>query len=244
MFRIGLDLGSSYTKGVVADDAGEIVDYYVVKTAYSFKVASEKVIERLSKDREIKYPIYTCGYGREQTGKDFVAASEITSLSKAVFKLYGGGLAIIDIGGQDAKYIKLKPTGEVDKFKLNRKCAAGTGSFIEEIALRLDIKPAEFNKLSENATEKIRLNSFCTVFAISEVIGMIKNGASLPNIVLAVYESIIDRCLELGDLSGRVLLTGGLPEIHPAVLTLFAARGVKVETPKLSQFIAAYGCLL
>ena len=87
--------------------------------------------------------------------------------------------------------------GQVDKFKMNRKCAAGTGSFIEEIAFRLDVTPAEFTALAKEATGEVKINSFCTVFAISEIIGLLKNGAMLPNIILGIYNSIILRSSEL-----------------------------------------------
>ena len=74
-------------------------------------------------------------------------------------------MTVIDIGAQDSKVIHLDETGKRDNFKMNRKCAAGTGAFIEEIAYRLDLDISELNNLAEQSSNEESLGSFCTVFA-------------------------------------------------------------------------------
>lgn len=244
MYRIGIDLGSSYTKGVLVDESNAWVDTFCVKTGYSFNNAAKKIIDKFSEAGEIQFPVYSCGYGREQLDVAFVANSEITALSKSVYNIYKKKCAIIDIGGQDTKYVEINSLGQVDKFKMNRKCAAGTGSFLEEIAFRLDISPLEFNALAEQATQEIRINSFCTVFAISEIIGMIKNGNALPDIIIGIYNSIISRCIEMSKVEEFLVLTGGLPDKHPMMVKLFKKMWLNSESPENSQFLAAYGCVL
>ncbi len=244
MYKLGLDLGSSYTKGVLVDADNKIIDYMSVKTGYDFQRAAKKVIDKFAANHEIEYPVYTCGYGREQLSIEFIADSEIIALAKAVFDKYKRATVVIDIGGQDTKYIKIAENGTVDKFKLNRKCAAGTGSFLEEIAFRLDIPAEDFNELAEQATEKVKLNSYCTVFAISEIVGLIKKGSSLANIVLGVYNSIIDRALEMAPIEDSLILTGGIPENHPAIVELFKKINPNTIIPEKAQFLAAYGSIL
>lgn len=244
MYRLGLDLGSSYTKGVVVDHQNKMVDRYCVKTGYSFDNAAKKVISRFAGDYELQTPFYTCGYGREQLDIPFVSNSEIIALSKGVYEIYQRKCSIIDIGGQDTKYIKINDLGQVDKFKMNRKCAAGTGSFLEEIAFRLDISPQEFNEFAEKATDEVKINSFCTVFAISEIIGMIKNGTSLSNIIIGIYNSIVTRCIELSPVEDYLVITGGLPDTHPMIVKLFHKVFTNSDSPEHSQFLAAYGCVL
>lgn len=244
MYRIGLDLGSSYTKGVLVDENYEIIDYYLVKTGFDFKKASKKIIDKFSLKHKISYPVYTCGYGREQADIPFVPNSEIMALAKAVFNKYKQKCSVIDIGGQDTKFIKINELGQVDKFKMNRKCAAGTGSFIEEIAFRLDVTALEFNNIAKEATEKIKINSYCTVFAVSEIIGKIKQGTSLPNLILGIYHSIIDRCMELSPLEDHLIITGGIPDNHPLIIDIFKEKFVNSDSPEKSQFLAAYGCVL
>ena len=161
-----------------------------------------------------------------------------------MYETYQRSCSVIDIGGQDTKYIQVNASGQVEKFKMNRKCAAGTGSFLEEIAFRLDITPAEFTELSEQATEEVKINSFCTVFAISEIVGMIKNGITLPNIIIGIYNSIIVRSLEMSTIQDYLIVTGGLPAKHPVIVNLFKKAYPESDCPEYSQFLAAYGCVL
>jgi predicted CoA-substrate-specific enzyme activase len=244
MHRIGIDLGSSYTKGVLVDDNNNIIDYHLVKTGFDFKKASKKIIDKFSENNEISYPVYTCGYGREQVKVPFVSNSEIIALAKAVFEKYKQKCSVIDIGGQDTKFVKINEQGQVDKFKMNRKCAAGTGSFIEEIAFRLDVSALEFNNIAKEATKKIKINSYCTVFAVSEIIGRIKQGTSLPDLILGIYHSIIDRCIELSPLEDYLIITGGIPDNHPMIIDIFKEKFAIADSPAKSQFLAAYGCVL
>ena len=244
MYKIGIDLGSSYTKGVLIDDNHKIVDYFLTRTGFDFQKAANKIIDKFSSNNKIQFPVYTCGYGRDELKIPFVANSEIMALSKAVFAIYKKKCSVIDIGGQDTKYIKINSLGQVDKFKMNRKCAAGTGSFIEELAFRMDVSPLEFSNYAGQATEEVRINSYCTVFAISEIIGMVKKGATLPNIILGIYNSVIARSIELSAIEDFLVLTGGIPANHSFMIKLFQKKFVNCESPENSQFLAAWGCVL
>lgn len=244
MYQLGLDLGSSYTKGVLVADHDELIECVAVKTGYSFSNAFEKIWAKFSPQYQIESPVYSCGYGREQLPIPFVATSEIIALAQAVFRLYRRAVSVLDIGGQDTKFIKIKDDGTIASFKLNRKCAAGTGSFLEEIAYKLDIAPESLNNLAEQATEEVRISSFCTVFAISEIVGMLKNGIALPNIALGVYQSIVNRAMELAPLQDSLVLTGGIPQKHPVLVQIFKKKFPHTESPHNAQFLAAYGAVL
>ncbi|OGU60493.1 MAG: hypothetical protein A2X64_08520 [Ignavibacteria bacterium GWF2_33_9] len=244
MYKVGIDLGSSYTKGVLVDSSNQIIDYHLVKTGFDFNRSSKRIIDKFSENFKIDLPIYTCGYGREKLEVESVSNSEIMALAEAVYHLYNKKCSVIDIGGQDTKYIKINEIGKVDKFRMNRKCAAGTGSFLEEIAFRLDVSATEFNSFAEQATETIKINSFCTVFAVSEIVGMIKNGLTMPNIVLGIYNSILDRSFELANIDDSLILTGGIPDYHPIILKLIQKKIPNAVSPEKSQFMAAYGSVL
>jgi predicted CoA-substrate-specific enzyme activase len=244
MYKLGIDLGSSYSKGVLVDENNRMMDFYCQKTGYNFNNASQKIVSHFAEKFEIEYPVFTCGYGREQIQVPFISNSELIALSRAVFEIYKRSCSIIDIGGQDTKFIQVNALGQVDKFKMNRKCAAGTGSFLEEIAFRLDVTPVEFTELAKEATREVKINSFCTVFAISEIIGMIKNGETLPNIIIGIYNSIILRSIELSLVEGNLVITGGLPAMHPTIVNLFRNRYPDSDSPEHAQFLAAYGCVL
>lgn len=244
MYKVGIDLGSSYTKGVIVNEKNEIIDSLAVRTGFDFNKSSQKILDKFSEKFEIQYPVYTCGYGREQLKIPFVANSEIIALAKAVYHIYKCKCSVIDIGGQDTKFIKITENGQVDKFKMNRKCAAGTGSFIEEIAFRLDITATEFNQFAEEATEEVKINSYCTVFAVSEIVGKIKQGSSVQNLILGIYNSVIERCAELSLVEDKLIITGGVPSSHPKIVKLFRNKFPSTESPENSQFLAALGCIL
>jgi len=244
MYKVGIDLGSSYTKGVIVDEQNKILDYHLTKTGFDFNKATQKIIDKFSSKYKIEYPVYTCGYGRDELKIPFVSNSEIIALSRAVFEVYKKKCSIIDIGGQDTKYVTINDLGQVEKFKMNRKCAAGTGSFIEEIAFRLDISAEDFNLLAERASEETKINSYCTVFAVSEIVGMIKKGSTMPNIILGIYNSIIERSIELSPVKDFLVLTGGIPDNHPMIVKLFQKKFANCVSPQKSQFFAAYGCVL
>lgn len=244
IYKTGIDLGSSFTKGVIVDENNKIVDYYLTRTGFDFNKAAQKIIDKFSAEHEIQYPVFTCGYGRDELKMPFVSNSEIIALSKVVFKHYNKKCSIIDIGGQDTKFITVNDQGQVDRFKMNRKCAAGTGSFIEEIAFRLDISAEEFTSYAKQATEETKINSYCTVFAVSEIIGMIKKGYEMPNIILGIYNSVIERCIELSPLGDFLVLTGGIPDNHPMIVELFKKKFGYCVCPEKSQFLAAWGCVL
>ena len=244
MYHLGIDLGSSYTKGAVVDEDNRLVDVHCVKSGYNFNNASAKIISHFTEKYDIEYPVYTCGYGREQIQVPFISNSELIALSKAVYEVYKRACSIIDIGGQDTKFIQVNALGQVDKFKMNRKCAAGTGSFLEEIAFRLDVTPEEFTRFASEATREVKINSYCTVFAISEIIGMIKNGETISNIIIGIYNSIILRSIEMALVEDHLVITGGLPALHPTIVRLFKERYPDSDSPEHSQFLAAYGCVL
>ena len=245
MYKLGVDLGSSYTKGVLVDENDQIVGIHCVKSGYNFTNAFRKIYQHFTDaGYSISEPVYTCGYGREKPDLPFVSNSELIALTRAVYHRYGKSCMIIDIGGQDTKFIQVNSRGQVEKFKMNRKCAAGTGSFIEEIAFRLDVTPEEFTELAGQAQSEVKINSFCTVFAISEIIGMIKNGLALPDIIIGIYNSIIVRSLEMSKVEDFLVITGGVSARHPVIVELFKKAFANSDCPEHSQFLAAYGCVL
>ncbi|MFH0865699.1 MAG: BadF/BadG/BcrA/BcrD ATPase family protein [Bacteroidota bacterium] len=98
--------------------------------------------------------------------------------------------------------------------------------------------------MQKKPLKKTKINSYCTVFAVSEIIGMIKKGYAVPNIILGIYNSVIDRCIELSPLGDFLVLTGGIPDNHPMIVELFKKKFINCESPEKSQFLAAWGCVL
>jgi predicted CoA-substrate-specific enzyme activase len=153
-----------------------------------------------------------------------------------------GPLTVIDIGGQDAKIIAVDGEGRRVAHKMNRKCAAGTGSFLEEMALRLDARIGELPALAAASTEEIELGSFCTVFTGTEVLGLIRQGKRPADLARAAYRSVVKRVLEMERVEGKVVATGGVVAHHPMVVELLErAIGGRVIVPDHAQEIGAIG---
>ena len=153
---------------------------------------------------------------------------------------------IIDIGGQDAKVIRATP-GRVDQFAINRKCAAGTGAYIEELAHRLEVPMQALPGLAAGHDRELTLNSYCTVFSGQEVIKLLMHGERVENLIYALYRSVVKRVLEMTAISTDTLVfSGGVLSYHPILVPLFAERFGDIHTilAPNAQFCGAIGAAI
>ena len=193
---------------------------------------------------DIKNTIST-GYGRNNVSYARDTKTEIGCHAKGCFLYFPFASTIIDIGGQDNKVIKLDASGKRTGFKMNRKCAAGTGAFLEEMAMRLDVSLEEMNALASQSDNMVKLGSFCTVFSATEVLENIRLGKKLPDIVKGVYYSMIKRVLEMDALTEKVVMTGGVVA-HNAYMVKMAEDmiGREILVPDYPQLTGAIGAAL
>ena len=116
------------------------------------------------------------------------------------------------------------------------------GSFLEEMALRLDAKIGELPALAAGFTEELQLGSFCTVFTGTEVLGLIRQGKRPADLARAAYRSVVKRVLEMERVEGRLVATGGVVAHHPMIVELLEkATGAAVTVPEHPQEIGALG---
>lgn len=247
---VGLDMGSSRSKVVVIDAAGQLLGHAVRKSGTDFSKTAKACLDSALEMAgagfgDIAHAIST-GYGRGNVG--FVTEenkTEIGCLAKGGYHYFPEAITIVDIGGQDNKIIKVDAAGHRLGFKMNRKCAAGTGAFLEEMSGRLDVSLEEMNKLAREATEMIKLGSYCTVFSATEVLENIRYGKNVRDIVKGIFYSMVRRVLEMDSLTERVVMTGGVVA-HNAYLVDMAAE--MIERPPLlaeyPQLVGAVGAAL
>ena len=173
----GCDVGSTYTKAVILDEAGKIVADTTIKSKInseaSARLAMDEVLGKvgLKSSKDLAYLIGT-GYGRNKVpfaDENISEISEISCHAMGVHVTDPSVKAIIDIGGQDVKGIAVDTDGTVKNFAMNDKCAAGTGRFYEAMARSFEMTLPEFSKLSLTAKNVIPITAQCTVFAESEV---------------------------------------------------------------------------
>jgi predicted CoA-substrate-specific enzyme activase len=154
-------------------------------------------------------------------------------------------MTIIDIGGQDNKIIKLDEQGRRINFKMNRKCAAGTGAFLEEMSLRLDIPISDMDSLARNSENMVELGSYCTVFSATEVLEKIRQGKKVPDIIKGLFFSVAKRVLEMDTLTDTVVMTGGVVAHNPYLVTMVEEiTSNQILVPKFPQLTGAVGAAL
>lgn len=245
----GIDAGAGATKVVLLDDHAELLGSSVVRTGVDFQAATESALDGALRDADrsrddIAYTIAT-GYGRRNIPFADQMKTEIACHGKGCYFFFPGEITIVDIGAQDSKVIKLDRRGARQSFKMNRKCAAGTGAFLEEIANRLAVPLGDLDPLARRSTKEIVLGSYCTVFTATEILEKIRAGAELPDIVKGVFGSVIKRILEMDSLLGEVVLTGGVVA-HNRILVEMLEEQLEIEisVPPFPQLTGAFGAAL
>ncbi|MBU8933487.1 MAG: ATPase [candidate division Zixibacteria bacterium] len=248
-YFVGIDIGASATKAVVINDGKEVLGYSVVDSGADFEVAGSEALTQArqaagcgASDTLI---VTATGYGRRNVPLADGTRTEISCHAGGSYHCFPHAHTLIDIGGQDNKVIKIDDSGRRTNFKMNRKCAAGTGAFLEEIANRLKIPLANLNDLAEKADAGVQIGSYCTVFAGTEILARIREGVSVEDIVKGIFSSVIKRILEMDPMAGNVVMSGGVVEHNPFLVKMLEDRIQKeIFVPSNPQLTGALGAAL
>lgn len=248
-FYAGVDVGASAVKAVVLDARGNAVGETVDRTGVDLDRTAmeclEKVLTAHAMTMDDLAAIAATGFGRHNVSFATIAKTEISCHARGCFHYFPKPITIIDIGGQDNKIIQLDAKGNTIDFKMNRKCAAGTGAFIEEIAERLGVQLSKLNDLASSSAEAVKLGSFCTVFTKTEVLARMREGRPLTAILRGALVSVVQRVVEIGPLEGDVVMSGGVVAHNPLVAELMSLKlGREVLLPRSPQTIGALGAAL
>jgi predicted CoA-substrate-specific enzyme activase len=245
----GVDSGSWNTKAVVIDDAGTVLGKSVVRSGADLTAAAALAYAGALADarceRSDVAAVWSTGFGRNAVPFADGSRTELDCHGRGAAHYVKGPFVVIDIGGQDAKVIRLDARGQRVSHRMNRKCAAGTGSFLDEIALRLGIETAALDVLAAQATEELELSSFCTVFAGTELLTLIRAGRRPADLAMAAYRSLMKRVVAMDVFEGRVVATGGVVAYHPTMVALLSdATHADVIVPPHPQEMGAFGAAL
>ncbi|MGF7003735.1 putative CoA-substrate-specific enzyme activase [Lachnospiraceae bacterium PFB1-21] len=246
MYYVGIDIGSTASKVVVL---GEKEEAFVLPTGWNSKETAGLIKKRLQGAAislaEGKAKVVATGYGRVAVDYADAIITEITCHGRGGFELAGADCAIIDVGGQDTKFIVIE-NGVVGDFVMNDKCSAGTGKFLEVMANRLGITFEELFALAEGG-EVLPISSLCTVFAESEIINHIGNGKKREDIAAGIVDSVAGKVSQLvrsAQLPEKVILTGGLSDNEYFVQCLGAKLEHKVQGTEKGRYAGALGAAL
>jgi predicted CoA-substrate-specific enzyme activase len=246
---VGVDVGASRTKVAVIDSEKKLLGYAVEKSGTDFTATADKCLQKSLQVAgrpagDVARSIST-GYGRRNVSFANGTKTEIGCHGRGCYHFFPMAITIIDIGGQDNKVIKLDENGQRQSFKMNRKCAAGTGAFLEEMSPRLDIPLEDMNGLAEQSKDMVKLGSFCTVFSATEVLENIRNGKKLPDIIKGLFFSVIKRVMEMDSMTDTVVMTGGVVEHNPYLVTMAEELfSVSIKVPDHPQLTGAFGAAL
>lgn len=213
---LGIDIGSSSSKAAIVDELKELAAVSVINLGTgtgAYEDAIKDALEQAGiKAEDIKYTVVT-GYGRVNYKAADKQITEITCHAKGVDFLTRDASTIVDIGGQDAKVIKLNREGQVANFVMNEKCAAGTGRFLEVMARVLGCGLSDLSDLADQSTVEISISNVCTVFAESEVISRLAAGEKIEDVARGAHVAIAKRVMGMCSRVGyepKVVMTGGV----------------------------------
>ncbi len=239
----GIDIGSRTIKLVLLQN-GHVLDTVVTDTTFDPIAVCRHLLSG------VQYQTITAtGYGRHLFARDWSCnlISEIKAVGMGAGFLLAGCGTVLDVGGQDTKVVSLDAEGKLDKFLMNDRCAAGTGRFLEVMARALSFTYEQFASAALSATHAEKLNSMCTVFAESEVISLVAQGASREAIALGIHEAIATRTLSLmkGIATANTLMFAGGGACNPCLRRqIEAGLGKKMHVPENPRIVAALGAAL
>ncbi|GAB1411350.1 BadF/BadG/BcrA/BcrD ATPase family protein [Candidatus Desulfobacillus denitrificans] len=253
MYVAGIDIGSTYSKAILLDDRRQVVGKAVRRTGFKLNQASEGVFDELLKNsgvtREDVTYVAATGYGRHTVLFRHTQVTELTAHAHAAVHLFPGTRTLLDIGGQDIKAVRVDGEGRVRAFRLNDKCAAGTGAFLEKTARYLGLATADIGPYALRATKPVEISSVCAVFAESEVISHLSQGVSAEDIMMGAMISLGSRAIQLMrrvGLEPEFMLTGGM--VHNAAMIKALEDNLKgkfnIAPDGLGQLNGAMGAAL
>jgi len=245
MTVLGIDIGSRSIE-VVAMRQGKVVEKRQAPTTFHPVAQLLRLLEGL----DARLAVAT-GYGRKlvqdlDLGFRVETITEIKAHGLGAHHLFPHGRTVLDIGGQDTKAIALTG-GRVSKFEMNDRCAAGTGKFLEHLATVFQISLEEFGTYALEGTNRLEINSMCTVFAETEAISLMARGTNPRDIALGLHASIVKRTLGMlarVGLRQPLLFAGGVANNPCVVHLLSETLGSPPFIPDQPEMVGAHGAAL
>ena len=216
MLTMGVDIGSTSSKAVVLRDGKELIAERVVPIGtgpVGPAMVYRETLELAGIQRSDIARLVVTGYGRLTFEGADQQISELSCHAKGMHFLNPETRTLIDIGGQDVKAMRIGPSGRLENFVMNDKCAAGTGRFLEVMAKVLNVGVQEMGELSAQSREAVTISNTCTVFAESEVISQLAGNAAPADIAAGIHRSVAKRVASLASRVGvepMVAMSGGV----------------------------------
>lgn len=216
MIYAGCDVGSLTAKAAIIED-GKILGKKIIQAKASPVESAQEVMEAAIKEAGISWDdiiyIVSTGYGKDQIPFANSSRSEIACHARGAWWCMPSTRTVIDIGGQDAKAIRVDEKGNVVNYRYNDKCATGTGRFLEVMSKALEVKLDEMGAIGEQSTKRLNLSNQCVIFAETEVVSLVNEGEAVPDIIRGLNRSLSGRVAALAKSIGiedDIVFTGGV----------------------------------
>ncbi len=250
----GIDVGSTYTKAALMDQDGAIVARTIRSTGFRLDEVSRQVFDECLGQlgvgaQDCDYVVAT-GIGRHRVGFKDLSVTDLTAGARGAAYFYPGTRTVLDIGGQTMKATRIDAGARVQSFRLNDKCAAGTGAFLEKTARYMGYDTEEIGALMTTSRQPVPISGVCAVFAESEVINHLSQGTSPGDIMQGAIESLTTRSVQLMKRSKaqpEYTLIGGILRFESMAVAVEEQLGSPVNVPEgaTCQFACAVGaCVL
>jgi (R)-2-hydroxyacyl-CoA dehydratese activating ATPase len=250
IYVAGIDIGASFSKAVILGDR-KVIAYHILPSGRNYRETSEKVMQAaLDKAKLGKQDIaltLATGYGSATVSFANQQVTEISCQAKGIRHLLPSARAIIDVGGQSTKVIKLDEAGRAVDFVVSEKCAAGSGRFLQVIARVLGVPLEEIGPLSLQAKKVVKLTTSCAVFSESEAISRIAEGENKEDILAGVHAAIASKIVSLVERArtdGDCSMTGGGAKDIGLVKAVEEKIACRLMVPEEPQITAALGAAL
>ena len=251
MYAGGVDVGSTQTKAVILSEDRKIVGRSLINTGAFVSQAAERAFQGAVENAgiaasDVAYVVGT-GYGRYKVNFGNAQITEISCHARGAKFLFPKTQTVIDMGGQDAKGIRVGPDGDVKDFVMNDKCAAGTGRFLSNAAETLSVTLDDIGPISMKGKKPVRLSTVCAVFVESDIMSYLAEGKTMEDILAGVHSAIAARTVALVRRVGiepEVAFTGGVSRNIGMVKALQEKLGLPVNVCDDSHYIGAIGAAL
>lgn len=252
-YTVGIDVGSTYTKALILSDDFRIVGKALTNTGFKLAEVSRKLFgQSLTQaglaDADVAYVVAT-GFGRHMVPFSNVSVTDLTASARGTTFLFPNTRTILDVGGQTMKASRLDDAAKVRSFRLNDKCAAGTGAFIEKTARYMGYTTEEIGPLVATSKVAVPISGVCAVFAESEVINQLSLGAPPADIMHGAISSLVDRSVQLMkrvQMEPEYTLIGGILRFGMMARVVREKLNSEVNVPEgeMVQYTTALGAAI
>ncbi|MGD9332123.1 MAG: acyl-CoA dehydratase activase [Desulfobacterales bacterium] len=238
MIVAGCDVGSLTAKAVIM--AEERILSQAVSRASARPADSARTVMQMALDRaglaweDVSFRVGT-GYGKDRIAFADRVESEITCHARGAWWRIPTTRTVIDIGGQDAKAIRLDTNGQVIRYAYNDKCASGTGRFLEMMAEALEVGLEDMGPVGQKARQTLSISNQCVIFAETEVVSLVNEGQDVPDIIDALHRAMANRVAALAKgigVENDVVMTGGVAKNSGVFAALAAGLAIDLHPLK------------